>query len=161
MSVLSHPPPKKEKIDLNLGGTASLTNFVAVYAFFSKITTLQHTKKTDHITPVLADLHWLPIEQRLKYKICHIVYKIVYDKAPSYLTELVQPYVPGHRGLRFSTQGLLQEEFSKHQWGQRSFQVAAPKLWNNLPGSVKLFNSLHSFKKNLKTYLYLEAFART
>ena len=120
---------------------------------------ITYTKKTDHITPVLADLHWLPIEQRLKYKICLIIYKIMHDKAPSYLAELVQPYVPGHRGLRSSRQGLLQEKFSKHQWGQRSFQVAAPKLWNNLPGSVKLSNSLHTFKKNLKTYLYLEAFA--
>ena len=31
---------------------------------------ITYTKRTDHITPVLADLHWLPIEQRLKYKIC-------------------------------------------------------------------------------------------
>ena len=88
-----------------------------------------------------------------------MVFKIMHDKAPSYLTELVQTYVPGHRGLRSSKQGLLQEKYSKHQWGQRSFQVAAPKLWNNLPESVKLSNSLLTFKKNLKTYLYLEAFA--
>ena len=68
---------------------------------------ITYTKRTDHITPVLADLHWLPIEQRLKYKICLMVFKIMHDKAPSYLTELVQPYVPGHSRLRSSKQGLL------------------------------------------------------
>ena len=53
-------------------------------------------KKTDHISPVLADLHWLPIEQRLIYnKLCLIVYKIMYDKAPKYLTDLIKSYVPG------------------------------------------------------------------
>ena len=120
---------------------------------------ITHTKKTDHITPVLADLHWLPIEQRLKYKMCLIVFKILHEMAPSYLTELVQPYVPGHRGLRSSKQGLLQEKAAKHQWGQRSFQVAAPKLWNSLPEFVKLSGTVNIFKKNLKTHLYSEAFA--
>ena len=88
-----------------------------------------------------------------------ISFKILHDAAPSYLTELVQSYVPGHRGLRSSKRGLLQETLAKHQWGQRSFQVAAPKLWNSLPAYVKLSNSVHIFKKNLKRYLYSEAFA--
>ncbi len=39
-------------------------------------------KKTDHITPVLIDLHWLPVEQRIKFKILLLVYKCLNDQAP-------------------------------------------------------------------------------
>ena len=42
--------------------------------------------------------------------------------------------------------------------GDRAFQVAAPKLWNNLPFSISSSLSLPSFKKALKTYLFREAF---
>ena len=59
---------------------------------------ITYTKRTDHISPVLADLHWLPIEQRLIYKLCLIVYKIMHDKAPKYLTDLIESYVPGYSG---------------------------------------------------------------
>ena len=109
----------------------------------------------------LADLHWLPVEQRLIYKLCLIVYKIIHDKAPKYLTDLIELYIPGYSGLRSSTQELLQERISKNQWGDRSFWVAAPILWNNLPCHVKSSNSIISFKKNLKTHLFLEAFNST
>ena len=80
----------------------------------ARIITYTYTKRTDHITPMLADLHWLPIEQRLIYKLCLVVYKIMHDKAPKYLTDLIKSYVPGYSGLRSSTQGLLQERNSKN-----------------------------------------------
>ena len=57
-----------------------------------------------------------------------------------------------------TTQELLQERNSKNQWGDRSFWVAAPILWHNLPRHVKSSNSIISLKKNLKTHLFLEAF---
>ena len=41
------------------------------------------TKKYDHITPVLKSLHWLPVEQRIKYKILLFTLKILNDGAPS------------------------------------------------------------------------------
>ena len=47
-------------------------------------------KKNDHISPVLADLHCLPTEQRLIYKLCLIVYKSMHDKTPKYLTDLIK-----------------------------------------------------------------------
>ena len=80
------------------------------------------------------------------------------DKAPKYLTDLIDSYVPGYSGLHSSTQGLLQEINSKNQWVDRNFWVAVPVLWNNLPRHVKSSNSIISFKKNLKTHLFLEAF---
>ena len=41
-----------------------------------------------HITPVLRNLHWLPVRQRIKFKICMFIYKCLHNLAPVYLTEL-------------------------------------------------------------------------
>ena len=119
---------------------------------------ITYTKKTEHITPVLAGLHWLPIQQRVKYKLCLIIFKILQGDAPAYLSDLLQIYTPGHRGLRSTKHKFLQEKTTKHVWGERSFQSAAPKLWNSLPDTVKLSKSLNTFKNSLKTHFHREAF---
>jgi len=48
------------------------------------------TKKFDHITPVLRDLHWLPVRQRIKYKLAMTVYKCLGGLAPTWLTTVWQ-----------------------------------------------------------------------
>ena len=60
------------------------------------------TKLRDHITPVLRTLHWLPVRQRVTFKILLIVYKIVNQIAPAYICDLLQQYVP-KRVLRSAT----------------------------------------------------------
>ena len=52
------------------------------------------SRKADHITPLLIDLHWLPVEQRINFKVLLFTYKIVNGLAPSYLNDLLFPYVP-------------------------------------------------------------------
>ena len=74
---------------------------------------ITYTKKTDHITPVLAGLHWLPIQQRNKYKLCLIIFKILQGGAPAYLSDLVQIYTPGHRGLRSTKHKLFLNEIQQ------------------------------------------------
>ena len=71
---------------------------------------ITYTKKTEHITPVLAGLHWLPIQQRVTYKLCLIIFKVLQGDAPAYLSDLVQIYTPGHRGLRSTKHKPLQEK---------------------------------------------------
>ena len=56
-------------------------------------------RKYDHITPVLKNLHWLPIVQRIHFKVMITVFKAMHNTAPAYLQELIVPYVPS-RGLR-------------------------------------------------------------
>ena len=84
--------------------------------------------------------------------------QILQHKAPQYLTELVQPYIPGHSGLRSSKQLLLTEYPVRNQWGERSFLVAVARIWNSLPRDAKCTDSIHSFKKTLKTHLFNEAY---
>ena len=50
--------------------------------------------KVLNMTPVLRRLHWLPIRQRITYKILFITYKVLNSMAPKYLADLLQPYQP-------------------------------------------------------------------
>ena len=115
------------------------------------------SKKSCHITPVLKHLHWLPVQLRIVYKILLIVYKAINGHAPLYIVKLLSFYTPP-RNLRSNEKLLLIEPKSKHSWGDRYFVVAAPRLWNKLPLYVRTSQSLDVFKKNLKTYLMLQAF---
>ncbi len=52
------------------------------------------TRKYEHITPVLMDLHWLPVEQRIEYKILLLTYKSLNGMAPKYLSDLLHRHNP-------------------------------------------------------------------
>ena len=52
---------------------------------------ITRTPYQDHITPVLRELHWLPVSQRIIFKIMVLVYKCQHDLAPVYVTKLLQP----------------------------------------------------------------------
>ena len=116
------------------------------------------TKQSEHITPVLAGLHWLPVEQRVTFKLCLIVFKCLHGQAPSYLTDLIEVYSPERSGLRSADKGLLQEHRSKTLWGDRSFAIGASTLWNSLPEELRLCDDIEIFKSELKTHLYSKAF---
>ena len=101
------------------------------------------TNRDDHITPVLKGIHWLPVQERIMFKILLLTYKTVNGSAPSYLSELVSSYTPS-RSLRSSSKNLLCRRKTKLlQYGGRSFFSAAPKLWNELPDSVIITPSWH------------------
>ena len=119
---------------------------------------LTKTKRSQHITPVLRELHWLPVKHRITYKILLLTYKTLNFMAPKYLIDLLQRYTPP-RQLRSSSKNILKvpKSISK-SYGDRAFQVAAPKLWNKLPDEIKLSSSLNEFKSKLKTFLFREAY---
>jgi exonuclease III len=116
-------------------------------------------KKYEHVTPLFKSLHWLPIEQRVKFKILVITFKALHGLAPSYIADLIKPYVPA-RNLRSANQNLLhQPKFNLKTFGARAFSVSAPMLWNSMPVELKQKDSINSFKKGLKTWLFIEAFS--
>ena len=115
-------------------------------------------RKSDHVTPLLKSLHWLPIKFRIEYKINLITYKALHGQAPEYISSLLQEYKPT-RPLRSSSMGLLQEKRARlKRSGDRAFSICAPRLWNNLPCHVRFCDTTESFKKALKTYLFRKAF---
>ena len=116
------------------------------------------TKKHSHITPILRELHWLPVKFRIEYKIGLIVFKCLHAMGPSYLAELLHPYVPT-RSLRSASKGLLQVPKSRLvTFGARSFASFAPGLWNDLPYALRNLESLDIFKSMYKTYLFNKCF---
>ena len=115
-------------------------------------------KKSDHVTPILQSLHWLPVPYRIKFKVLLITHKCLNGKAPHYLTSRLHRYQPG-RKLRSGDQYLLSEPRANlRTYGDRAFSVMAPKLWNSLPLDLRKCECLESFKTQLKTHLFRKAF---
>ena len=109
------------------------------------------------ITLVLRDLHWLPVSFRIEFKIMLITYKVLHDRAPIYIQELLQLYTSS-RNLRSSNRNLLVKPyFNLNSYGKRAFSVAASELWNNLPEDIKNTDSIDDFKCKLKTFLFMRA----
>ena len=136
---------------------ARLTNKLQL-ALNAAARVLTMTSKYDHITPILENLHWLPIAQRIQYKILLLTWKILHKMAPTYMQELLQSYIP-QRSLRSSSKSLLCVPKTRVSYGNRAFSVAAPVLWNALPLSLKSIDSLETFKTHLKTHLFNTAFS--
>ena len=120
-------------------------------------------RKYDPITATIRDvLYWLPIRQRIEYKLCDLVYIAVHHTAPVYLTELCVP-VSIHRGranLRSATHGDLSVAANKGTtYGRRSFAVSGPTSGNALSLSIREQSlSLGQFRSRLKTELFNSTF---
>ena len=100
---------------------------------------------------VLHSLHWLPVKQRINYKILLLTFRALNGMAPAYLSDLLHFYSPA-KNLRSAEKQLLvvPPTFMKTA-GDRAFSSAAPILWNSLPFNMKEMCSLDSFKTSLKT----------
>ena len=112
------------------------------------------TRSTDHITPILKNLHWLPVEARINFKILLITYKILNGQSTSYLEPIIQEY-HSLRTLRSSTRSLLcVPSIKSNSYGGRAFSATAPKLWNSIPEYIKRAETVETFKIRLKTFLF-------
>ena len=112
-------------------------------------------RKYDHITPVIYELHWLPLEFRIQYKLAVLAFGHFEGTLPTYLSATLCTY----RSVRSSTERLLKSpRVDLNLVGERSFHFVAPAVWNSLPNSLSNIHSLPQFKKQLKTHLFLQAF---
>ena len=121
--------------------------------------------KYDYITDIMKDLHWLPIKQRIGFKIIMLTFRSLYGLAPSYLCELVHWHVP-KRTLRSGNTYTLSipnlsdvdestsKKFGKSKYFDRSFQYHAPSTWNMLPLHIRTCSDFNTFKSFLKTHLF-------
>ena len=112
-------------------------------------------------TTAMFQLHWLPIRQRIKYKLATIVFKCLSTnyKAPNYLTDLLIQLPKLKRNLRSSMNSsnkLVVPFVQKKTFAECSFSVTAPQIWNDLPDNLHEETNLETFKAKLKTYLFKE-----
>ena len=118
--------------------------------------------KFDHITPTLMRLHWLPVKQRVIFKIVLLVYKALHGLAPKYICDMLTYKQSSNYSLRSDDQVLLHVPTTRrNSFGDRAFSKAGPTLWNLLPYEIQFSPSLDSFKINLKTFLYRDAYNNT
>ena len=127
---------------------------------------LTKTRKMEHITPVLAELHWLPVSYRIHFKVLLLVFKAVNGLAPCYITDALSSYTPA-RALRSADAGLLRiPDAPSKRIGESAFSYYAPKRWNALPQHIREAESIDIFKRQQKDLpiqpsLHLTPFSQT
>ena len=95
------------------------------------------SRKHDHISPVLMEFHWLPVEQRVEFKILLFTYKVVNGMAPVYLQDRLDLYRPC-RSLRSGNMQLLRtQSYDIKSYRFRAFFICAPPALECLSTGTK------------------------
>ena len=118
-------------------------------------------RKYEHVTPLLRDLHWLRIAERIDFKLSVLCFRCLYDMAPPYLADNLHRVadIEARRRLQSASIAMLVVPRTRLSTiGDRAFPVAAPRTWNNLPQHVISLSSLPTFKRHLKTVLFSRSF---
>jgi hypothetical protein len=118
-------------------------------------------RKFDHITPLLRDLHWLRVPERIQFRLCVLTFRCLHGLGPSYLADSFTRAsdVQSCRRLRSSTTKMLVVPPTRRSsLGDRAFPVAAARAWNCLPASIRSESSLVIFRRQLKTFLFSFSF---
>ena len=117
-------------------------------------------KRSDSSRDCLMALHWLPVWERIEYKILTLVFKFIVGGAPAYLREIIQERGMHWEGLRSNRdlKFLMVPQTGRQTFVARSFSIAGPTLWNSLPNTIKQSDTLDGFKVKLKTHLFRCAF---
>ena len=118
--------------------------------------------KFDHITPTLRDvLHWLPVRQRILYKVAATAFDCIHGTGPTYFRYVCTPVadVSGRAHLRSAEHRDMLVPRTRTELGRRSFQVAAPTVWNSLPAHLRsTLISRRQFRDGLKSHLFIGAY---
>jgi len=104
-------------------------------------------------TELRRQLHWLPIRQRVNFKLGTIAFRAIHTGTPTYLASELHRHQPP-RALRSGTTTILHRPHASSDFHQHSFAVSAPATWNNIPAAIRDCASLDTFKTALKTHLF-------
>ena len=112
-----------------------------------------------HIAPILRELHWLPVVDRTQYTILLLTFKCIEKIAPKYLVDLIKKHTASCTARSAKDDLLLEIKRTRLVTaGDRSFVHVAPRLWNELPYSLRASNSVETFKSLLKIFLFRKHF---
>ena len=82
-------------------------------------------RKRDHVSEILAELHWLKVEPRIHFKVLCLVFKCIMALAPAYLSNLIV--------IKDPMKMILNIPRTHTAYGDRAYQTYGPRLWNALP----------------------------
>ncbi|XP_058052641.1 uncharacterized protein LOC131204948 [Ahaetulla prasina] len=122
---------------------------------------IEGAPRSSHVTPLLRRLHWLPVAFRVHFKVLVTIFKALHGLGPGYLRDrLLLPHA-SHRPVRSHREGLLRVPSAKQcrlaAPRGRAFSVGAPTLWNELPPGLRQIPDLRTFRRELKTHLFIRA----
>ena len=113
--------------------------------------------RRDHITPILCELHWLPIRKQILYKMAVLAFHCIHQSAPTYLSEMFTSSADVHGRCHPRSADCC--EVTK-RYGPRSFRSAGPTVWNSLPCELRDKEiTLSMFGRKLKTFLFSQVFS--
>ena len=112
--------------------------------------------KYDSSSQCLTNLHWLPFQQRIEFKILMLMYNSLDQHVPLYLQECLKRKETRRQELcSQSAYKVLEVPATKRKtFADGAFGIAGPKLWNTLPTAVKQASNIDRFETSLKTYLF-------
>jgi len=104
------------------------------------------TRSTSNTTSALNSLHWLPIQQRINFKLAKttLVHRSLHNDGPQYLSSLLHPYTPS-RQLRSASLNLLSLPRINITLASRDFRHAGPSFLNSLPHHLRSTDSYTVF----------------
>ena len=103
-----------------------------------------------HSTPLLEKLPWLPISERIKYKVACMCFGAKNGSGPAHLSELLHVYTPSHTLRSSSDIRMLKiQQYKLKTYGFRTFSCFGPHIWNSLPQDLRHCSTLLSFKTKL------------
>ncbi len=94
-------------------------------------------RRSCHVSPLLDQLKWLPIDKRIEQKVITLVFKARNGLCPSYLAELLEDHVPARASRSSDFPTMKVPKFKLKTVGDRSFCSIGPRLWNSLPHSLR------------------------
>jgi hypothetical protein len=120
---------------------------------------LTGARRSEHITPVLSELHWLPIKERIDFKLLVMIHHALHNQdAPSYMKEMFQRYTPNRCTRATDDPWTIVINRTMRHEGDRCGMNIGATLWNSLPLDLRCAISTERFKKDLKTFLFNRAF---
>ena len=118
-------------------------------------------RRSERITPLLRELHWLRVPERFTFRLSVLAYRCLHGTAPAYLARACSGHltsavdavcVLSHAG------GTVVPSTRRSTFGDCAFPVASVRAWNSLPSSVRNAPSLTTFRRELKTVLFRASF---
>jgi len=111
-----------------------------------------------HVSAALRELHWLPVAQRIDYKLCLLVHKSSHGQAPEYISNMLKPTAndPSLSTLRTAANGNFFAPRTNRRFGDRAFSVAAPKAWNSLLTDLDCYLFNGRFQTSLEDHIYCQ-----
>ena len=104
----------------------------------------------------MRKLHWLPISHRIRFKLCLLMFAVVNNTSPVYITEMTTQIsaLPGRERLRSAATDMYDIPHTRTKFGDRAFSVAGPREWNSLPADIRGIHELTTFKRAIETYFF-------